>query len=153
MKLTTTHRQAFTLIEVLLVILIIGMLAAVLVVTIGGTQEGAKIDTTKLLIQKLDGKLKLYQTHIGHYPTESEGGLKALMVKPNFEDEKAGEKWRGPYAQQQELVDSWGNEIHYEPAEPGQQVAPGVDFKLWSNGKDQQSNTQDDISNLPEETK
>ena len=45
--------KGFTLIEVLLVIVIIGLLAGVLVVTIGGTREGAEIDTTKLLIQKM----------------------------------------------------------------------------------------------------
>jgi general secretion pathway protein G len=134
------YATGFTLIEVLLVILIIGMLAGVLVVTIGGTQDGARIDTTKLTIQKLENKVQTYYMHVGHYPTEAEGGLDALQNKPNFEDSKAGEKWRGPYVKAQELNDAWGNKVNYEPGEGGK-------FKIWSNGPDQQSSTEDDISN------
>lgn len=146
------NRKAFTLIEVLLVIMIIGMLATVLVVTIGGRREGAQAATTKLSVDKIAGKLEEYNIDVGHYPTESEGGLEALRVKPTFEDEKAGEKWRGPYVKSRELLDAWNNKFNYEPAGAGEEVAPGVGFKLWSNGPDQQSNTSDDISNFAEET-
>jgi general secretion pathway protein G len=145
--------RGFTLIEVLLVILIIGMLAGVVVVTISGTSEGAKIDTTELKVKKLETKLGEYYVHVGHYPTESEGGLEALRVKPNFDDEKTAERWRGPYVKSQELLDAWNNKINYEPAAAGAEVAPGVKFKLWSNGPDGQSNTADDITNFEDEQK
>lgn len=148
---TRARRSGFTLIEVLLVILILGTLAAVLVVSIGGQQEGAKIDTTKLMVDKLANKLENYNLDIGHYPTESEGGIKALTVQPSFQDEKAGEKWRGPYAQERELVDAWQNPFNYEASDAGSEVAPGIRFKLWSNGPDRQSNTADDIRNWEEQ--
>ena len=141
-----TH--GFTLIEVLLVIVIIGLLAGVLVVTIGGTREGAEVDTTKLLIQKIENKVQEYYMHVGTYPTEAEGGLNALVAAPNFDDEKTAEKWRGPYVQTRELNDAWGNPLNYEAGEPG---ADGPKFKLWSNGPDRQSNSDDDIRNWTEE--
>lgn len=140
-------RKGFTLIEVLLVIVIIGMLAAVLVVTIGGTQDGARVDTTKLTIQKIESKIQTYYMHVGSYPTEGEGGLEALRTKPSFEDEKTGEKWRGPYVKSQELKDAWGNALNYEPVADGDDAPGGVKFKLWSNGPDQKSNSDDDIGN------
>ena len=85
-------RRAFTLIEVLLVIVIIGMLATVLVVTIGGQQEGAAIDTTKIKVQKVATKVNEYQLAMGAFPTEADGGLKALVERPA--DEEAGKPCR-----------------------------------------------------------
>jgi general secretion pathway protein G len=140
----------FTLIEVLLVIVIIGMLATVLIVTVGGTGEGAKIDTTKLSLDKLSNRIEMYAMHMGHVPTEADGGLNALMTEPAGGEEKAGEKkWRGPYAEERELVDAWQNKFNYEPVEAGTSVG-GKKFKLWSNGPDGQSNTADDLKNWTE---
>jgi general secretion pathway protein G len=138
----------FTLIEVLLVIVIIGMLATVLIVTVGGSSDGARIDTTKLSIQKIEGRVETYNLHTGRFPTEADGGLNALMTKPS--DEKLAEKWRGPYAQETELQDAWGNKFNYEPLEAGTAVGGGKKFKIWSNGPDLQSNTADDIKNWTE---
>lgn len=137
-------RRAFTLIEVLLVIVIIGMLATVLVVTIGGQQEGAAVDTTKVLVQKVAGGVLQYQMAVGRFPTEADGGLKALINKPA--DEEIAEKWRGPYVTSSDLKDAWGNDLNYEPMEAGETIG-GVKFKVWSNGIDQQSSTEDDIGN------
>ncbi len=139
-----TARRAFTLIEVLLVIVIIGMLATVLVVTIGGQQEGAAIDTTKVLVQKVSGGVTQYQLAMGRLPTEADGGLNALINRPS--DEEAAEKWRGPYASTSDLKDAWGNELKYEALEASEAIG-GVKFKVWSVGPDQQDNTEDDIGN------
>lgn len=149
----SVQAAGFTLIEVLLVIVIIGMLAAVVVVTIGGQQEGAAIDTTKLKIQKLESQLAAYNLNIGHYPTEQEGGLEALIKKPTFENDQKGEKWRGPYAADEDLNDAWGNKINYEAVQAGAEVSGGKKFKIWSNGPDQQSNTDDDIKNWSDESR
>jgi general secretion pathway protein G len=151
-QLRTAARRTggFTLIEVLLVIVIIGMLATVLIVTIGGRADGAKIDTTKLSLQKIEGRIDEYMLHIGRYPTEADGGLDALMNKPG--DEKVAEKWRGPYVKSAELNDAWGNKFNYEPVEAGTTLGGGAKFKVWSNGPDSQSNTDDDIKNWTEGT-
>jgi len=141
--------KGFTLVEVLLVIAIIGILATVLVVTIGGTREGAQIDVTKANIKKIAGKVETYALQVGHYPTEAEGGLDALVTRPNFDEEGMEEKWRGPYAQEKELMDGWQRKLNYEVADAGSEFAPGVRFKLWSNGPDGVSNNEDDLTNLP----
>lgn len=145
---TRRASRGFTLIEVLLVIVIIGMLATVLIVTVGGRADGAKIDTTKLSLQKLENRIEEFNLHAGRYPTEADGGLDGLSTKPS--DEKVAEKWRGPYAQSAELLDAWGNKFNYEPMDAGTAAAGGKKFKLWSNGPDNQSNTEDDIKNWTE---
>ena len=141
-------RAGFTLIEVLLVIVIIGMLATVLIVTVGGSGDGARIDTTKLSLQKIESKIELYNLHTGRFPNEADGGIAALMTKPS--DEKIAEKWRGPYVQTAELKDAWNNDFNYEAVEAGTTLTGGKKFKLWSNGPDGQSSTEDDIRNWEE---
>jgi len=133
-------RRAFTLIEVLLVIVIIGMLATVLVVTIGGTREGAQIDTTKIKVQQIANAIERYAMDVGHYPNEGEGGIDALHTKPNFDNEDT--TWHG-YAQVKQLTDAWGSKLNYELLDNPQPGQPG--FRIWSNGPDQQGNNEDDI--------
>src|SRR6476620_7459894 len=87
----------FTLIEILLVIVIILLLAGALVVFVLPQQEGAEKNTTKLMLNQLGTALDTYRLNIGHYPTEQEGGLDALLRKPTFENERLGDKWQGPY--------------------------------------------------------
>src|SRR5688500_2599824 len=89
-------RSGFTLIEVLLVIVIILMLAGALVVFVLPQQEGAEKNTTKLLLQQVEGALDTYRLNLKQYPT-TEQGLDALITKPTYENEKLGEKWTGPY--------------------------------------------------------
>jgi general secretion pathway protein G len=134
--------RGFTLIEVLLVIVIIGMLATVLVFTVGGSQEGAKEDLTAANIKKIEGYIQRYYNDVGHYPSEAEGKLNALLTKPTFDDETT--KWRGPYAKAEELKDSWGRDLVYEPVDTAAD-ASAVPFKLFSAGRDGQPNTSDDI--------
>lgn len=136
----------FTLVEVLLVLVIVGVLATVLMTTIGGQQDKAEIDLTEINIKTLADKMNIYKMNVGHYPTESEGGLKALVSKPSFENEKMAEKWAGPYVDEAKLTDPWGNAINYEAVDASSDNS-GVRFKLWSYGPDGQSNTADDIKN------
>lgn len=138
-------RRGFTLIEVLLVIVILGMLATVLVVTIGGTQDKAKIDLTQAQVHTLAGKIEQYHLDLGQYPE----ALKGLVERPA--DEEQAEKWAGPYVQSSQLKDQWGAEYQYEVSQQGDTLPGGAKFKLWSNGPDGQSNTEDDITNLTED--
>src|ERR1051325_3207066 len=90
-------QAGFTLIEILLVIVIILMLAGALVVFVLPQQEGAEKNTTKLMLNQVSTALDTYRLNLGHYPTEQEGGVDALLVKPNFENERMAERWKGPY--------------------------------------------------------
>jgi general secretion pathway protein G len=135
--------RGFTLIEVLLVLVILGMLATVAIVALSGTREGARIDTTKLMIKQIESALDTYNLHIGSYPTDDQG-LQALLVKPSFDDDKLGEKWRGPYLKE-EPRDAWNHPIKYQKVEGSTDETGGKPYKVWSLGPDGQDGTEDDI--------
>src|SRR4029079_14592379 len=90
------RKAGFTLIEILLVIVILLLLASALVVFLLPQQEGAEKNTTKLLLGQVGTALDMYRLNLGHYPTEQDGGLNALVTKPNFENQRQAEKWQGP---------------------------------------------------------
>lgn len=140
-------KGGFTLIEVLLVIVIIMMLATALVVFVLPQQEGAEKNTTKLLLQQVQNCLDTYRLNIGHYPTENEGGLGALLVKPQYENERLGEKWQGPYLKPgTRLEDAWGHQLVYQIADKtAEENKSGPPYKLSSVGPDGQPDTDDDI--------
>ena len=150
----TTGARGFTLIEILLVIVIILLLAGALVVFVLPQQKGAEKNTTKLLLSQIASALDMYRLNIGHYPTEDEGGLEALLRKPTFENERLGEKWQGPYLKPgTTLEDPWANKIIYELAD--MTLAPddtksALPYKLYSVGPDGQPETDDDIKYLSE---
>jgi general secretion pathway protein G len=137
----------FTLIEILLVITIILMLAGALVVYVLPQQKGAEKNTTRLLLNQVQSALDTYRLNVGSYPTEEQGGLGALLVKPTYENEKLGEKWQGPYLKPgTKLVDAWGNSIRYELVDKSTQTdANTPDYKLYSVGPDGIPDTDDDI--------
>ncbi len=146
------HRgaAAFTLIEILLVIVILLMLAGALVVFVLPQQKGAEKNTTRIMLQQVANALDTYRMNIGHYPSEQEGGLDALLKKPTFETESMGEKWLGPYLKPgTTLEDPWGHKIHYElndtTAQNDTEKTGGLPYRLFSLGPDGQPDTDDDI--------
>jgi general secretion pathway protein G len=143
-------RRGFTLIEVMLVLVILAMLAGVAIFAFGNMGEGAKIDATKIKLKQIETALDAYNLAIGHYPSEEEGGLKALLTKPTFSDEKMGEKWRGPYLNA-DPKDEWGNAFTYEVV-TGSTEAGAKPYKLSSNGPDKNPQTDDDIKNWSDTT-
>ncbi len=146
--------SGFTLIEILLVIVIILLLAGALVVFVLPQQQGAEKNTTRLMLGQVGSALDTYRLNLGHYPTEQEGGLDALLKKPTFENEKQGDKWTGPYLKPgTQLDDPWGHKIRYEVADrtvDGEQKG-GLPYKLFSVGPDGQPDTEDDIKLMPGE--
>ena len=119
--------KAFTLIEVLLVILILGLLAGLAIYAFSGVLDV----TTQLVQQVIPSALDTYNMNIGHYPTADEGGLAALRVKPTFSDDTLAAKWRGPYLTQ-DPVDAWGRALQYEVQSGADATA--APYKLWSSG-------------------
>ena len=137
----------FTLIEILLVIVIILLLAGALVIFVLPQQEGAEKNTTKLLLNQVSSALDTYRLNMGHYPKEDEGGIDALMVKPNFENERMGERWKGPYLKPGvKLEDPWGHKLRYEALDrAASDTKSALPYKLYSIGPDGQPDTDDDI--------
>jgi general secretion pathway protein G len=105
------------------------------------TAAQAKLNLAETQIATLGHQLELYNLNIGHYPTDDEGGLKALLVKPNFSDPTMGTNWSGPYINQDQLKDPWGHPMHYRVTQPGTPEALQVPFKLWSTGPDGEADT------------
>lgn len=133
-------RAAFTLLEVLMVIVILGVLAALIIPQFAGTKDKADRDLTLAQINSLSSDLERFKLHCSRYPTQEEGGLSLLLNKPTSED--LADKWGGPYIKKLPR-DTWGKELGYRA--PGQYNQDT--FDLWSYGKDGQDGTEDDIKN------
>ena len=137
-----TRRRAFTLLEVLMVVVIIGLLAAFVVPNFFGTEEKTKKNLSTALVKSgVNGTLDRYRLDMGHYPTTEEG-LIALVQKPDNEED--AKKWAGPYVKTaSDLKDSWGTDLIYKS--PGEYNTDSYD--LSSAGPDREPGTDDDIGN------
>jgi general secretion pathway protein G len=118
--------QGFTLLELLVVIVIIGLLAAYVGPRYFSQLNKSERGTAKAQIESFGKALDAYRLDTGRYPS-TEQGLNALMIKPNDEP-----KWAGPYLQKAVPMDPWGRAYIYRS--PGQ----GGEFDLLSMGKDGQ---------------
>src|ERR1039457_2732229 len=93
----------FTLIEIMVVVIIIGVLAAMIIPQFMGTTQDAKVSAAKGDVAQLESALERFNLHMDRYPTMDEG-LKVLVEAPAGEDKK----WRGPYIKVLRS-DPWGN--------------------------------------------
>lgn len=134
------RRAAFTLLEVLLVLAILGVIMSLVVPQLLGRQTEASIDATRLSIRGLDQALRLYALdHSGRYPTTADG-LAVLVDAPSRPDPR----WKGPYLETLPL-DAWGNPFEYRY--PGSHDR--LKYEVVSAGPDQSINTEDDVTNAP----
>lgn len=117
------REDGYTLMELLVVLAILGMLAAIATPYALRYLDDAKVRTTKLEISNISASLDLMRYDVGRYPTTQEG-LNALIKAPPTMD-----NWSGPYIKKNSsLVDPWGHAYQYRsPGEHG-------DFDLYSNG-------------------
>ncbi len=110
MKQRIARSQAgFTLIELLLVLVILGILAAIVVPKFSGRTEQAKEQAARTQISTFQTALGTFEVDMGHYP-RGRAGLQDLIVRP-----RDAQNWRGPYLQTDRIpADPWGNEYIYE---------------------------------------
>lgn len=116
--------RGFTLIEMLIVMVILGLLAALVAPRMFGKVEKSKQKAAKAQITLLEGALDAYRLDVGRYPS-TDLGLHALRVRPD-----GVQKWDGPYMPKEIPMDPWGNP--YEYRSPGEQG----DFDVISRGAD-----------------
>lgn len=123
---TRKRASGFTLLELLVVMVIIGMLAGFVAPKFFAQIGKSQVKTARAQIDALEKSLDQYRLDVGHYPT-NEQGLLALMERP------AGEaKWSGPYLKKAVPQDPWSNNYVYKfPGEHGE-------YDLISYGKDGQ---------------
>lgn len=101
--------NGFTLVELLVVILIVSMLAAVLAPRVFKGLGKAKSGIARTNMAIIADSLTRFQYDCGRLPTESEGGLEALLIAP----QDLEGKWNGPYMRKSQIVDPWGNPYVY----------------------------------------
>lgn len=131
-------RSGFTLLELLVVIVIIGLLAAYVGPKYFSQLGKSEVTVAKAQIEAFEKALDAYRLDVGRYPTTEEG-LAALLAAP-----ATAAKWNGPYLKKDVPADPWGHPYVYR--------APGSkgDFDVLSYGKDGQpggSGADADISN------
>lgn len=119
--------SGLTLIELTIVIVILGILAAVIAPRVLNTPDRARVSKAKLEIGGIKTALDLYAIDVGNYPT-NEQGLDALWRAPS----PTPPNWEGPYIGTQNFIDPWNNAYVYRY--PGSR--PGYDYELYSLGKD-----------------
>jgi general secretion pathway protein G len=118
--------RGFTLLELLVVLVIIGLLAGYVAPRYFSQVGKSEVKAAQAQISALEKALDHYRLDVGRYPS-TEQGLKALVERPQGEA-----KWQGPYLQKAIPLDPWGRAYQYKsPGEHG-------DFDLWSFGKDGQ---------------
>lgn len=123
------NRRGFTLIEIMVVIVILALLAALVGPKIMGRTDDAKIQTTKTQIRNIESALKLYKLDNGVYPT-TEQGLSSMVTKPTVGIIPKNYKEGGYLESKQVPKDGWGNDfIYVSPGEHG-------DYDLSSYGAD-----------------
>jgi general secretion pathway protein G len=122
------HKSGFTLIEMLLVLTIIGLLAAVVVTKFSHIGGEARIKTTRASISAICTAIDAYEIDCGSYPSSLQ-----LLVNSSGEP-----NWHGPYVKG-DLADAWGTPFGYTLREN--------DYEVRSAGPDKAMNTSDDITN------
>jgi general secretion pathway protein G len=133
-----TNNRGFTLIEMMVVVIIIGLLATIALPNLQKMLISSKARITTAALSSVATSLKMYMFDCGNFPM-TEPGLQALKEKPT----PTPANWNGPYTEN-ELVDAWGNPLQYRcPAQDSQR-----DFDLWSFGIDGKNGTDDDIIHM-----
>lgn len=123
-RFSRLYLRGFTLLELLVVMVIIGMLAGFVAPRYFSQVGKSEIRTAQAQLESLKRALDQYRLDVGRYPT-TEQGLNALVLRPSGD-----KKWTGPYLEKAVPPDPWGNPYNYKaPGEHGE-------FDLISHGKD-----------------
>ena len=139
--LRRTATSAFTILEIVIVLAIIGLLVGVAVTDLTKTFNKSKVQIAKLFVtSEVEIPLTTYRVDMGDFPSAEDGGLTALWVAPSSK----ADRWHGPYAKGSKAPpDPWGNPYQYRY--PGSHNKDGYD--LWSLGPGGEEGSANNIGN------
>jgi general secretion pathway protein G len=139
-----SRASGFTLLEMLVVLVIIGMLAALVGPRLFSRVDQSKVQSAQAQIKMLRGAVEGLRLDIGRYPTAEEGLV--LLSKPPA-DVALARRWRGPYLDDALPPDPWGRPYQY--AVPGADGQPFAIFSLGGDGKRGGEGVDADVGILP----
>lgn len=125
-----SRMRGFTLLEMIVVLVIIGLIMGLVGPRIFGQADRAKVDTAETQVRMLRGALQTMRLDIGRFPTAEEG-LRILVERPA--DPAVARRWRGPYLDDAVPMDPWGNPYQYAPRPSGTQ--PITLYSFGADGK------------------
>jgi len=148
--------RAFTLIEMMMVLIIIGILMGLTLAAVFTALKSAKVSNAEADIATLEASISMYEVDMGDYPALNPAGNNSF--KAWLEDSQLL-PWNGPYMHfksenltsgSDPVLDPWNNayQYHYDVSvEPHSGSHHSGYFDIWSNGPDKTSGTSDDITN------
>lgn len=134
----------FTLLEMIVVLVIIGLIMGLVGPRLFGQADKAKVQTAETQVRMIKGALETMRLDIGRFPSEQEG-LDMLMDKPA--DPRLATRWSGPYLDDGVPVDPWGNPYQYAPKASGKQ--PITLYSTGADGKPGGSDFDADVGYTP----
>ncbi len=141
--LSVKINHGFSLIELMVVLVIMGLLAGLVGPRLFGKVDSSKVKTTETQIKMLKGALQTYRLDLGRYPTTAQG-LAALQQPPG----ESSKYWQGPYMDDELPMDAWNTAFQYQSP-----LNTTQGFALFSFGADGQRGGEGndaDIGYLPQ---
>ena len=134
--------KGFTLLEMLVVLVIIGLIASLVGPQLLGRVDSSKVTAADTQVRMLKSALDTMRLDIGRYPTKEEG-LALLSTPPK--DERIARKWQGPYLTEGLPLDPWGSAYQYAP-ETANVIAL---YSFGADGKQGGDGVNADVGFLP----
>jgi general secretion pathway protein G len=128
MRATPSRSGGFTLLEMLVVLVLIGLIASLVGPRLFSRVDASKVQVAETQVRMLRGSVETFRLEVGRLPTEAEG-LTVLFSAPT--EERARARWRGPYLDEAVPDDPWGRPYRYSIPGPD-----GMGFALYSFGAD-----------------
>ena len=140
----TRPAAGFTLLEMLVVLVIIGLIASLVGPRLFSRVDSSKVQVADTQARLLRGAVETFRLEVGRIPTADEG-LAALYAAPA--DERAKARWRGPYLDEAVPADPWGKPYQYSI--PGRDGLPFAIYSLGADGQPGGEGNDADIGFLP----
>lgn len=134
--------RGFTLLEMLVVLVIIGLIAGLVGPQLLGRVDTSRVTAADTQVRMLKSALETLRLDIGRFPTREEG-LDLLMTAPA--DERVARRWQGPYLSESVPLDPWGNPYQYSP----DTATSVILYSLGADGQPGGEGTDADVGFLP----